>query len=185
MHTLFIGVYMRVIKLGSDLLSNTTELNKACKYIKQLTTITKVVIVVSGLIAELYDYLEKKQCKHLLKQNLREADVLMSTVTTISASILALKLENAGVNAVSVQGWQIGIKTFGQHTKSCLTSINKNKINKYMSKNNVLVVAGNQGVNNYNNVTTLNENGVDIVAVAIGIVLNCEVELLSSGFVEN
>ncbi len=170
---------MLVLKFGGKSLSTKEKINNICTYIKQCALKTKLVVVVSAMGDTTDNLLQLATDYGGSNANAREIDALISTGETQSASIFALALQSFGVKAISMQGWQIDIKTMGAHGQSIVTGINKNKILQKLEKYDVVVVAGFQGVNNLNDITTLGRGGSDTTAVALGSVLNCEVEIYS------
>lgn len=107
----------------------------------------------------------------------RELDVLMSTGEQVSMSLLSIALNNLGAVAVSFTGQQIGIKTEGSHTKSKITDINEEKILDELTKDKIVIVAGFQGVNEDNEITTLGRGGSDTTAVALAAKLQAQCEI--------
>lgn len=170
---------MIVLKFGGKSLSSKEKIYNICSHIKTLCATTKIVVVVSAVANTTDELLRMSKEYASQKVNLRELDVLLSTGETQSASLLALALGSMGVKAISMQGWQIELKTMGKHGSSVVTGINKSKVLEKLEKFDVVVVAGFQGVNNCGDVTTLGRGGSDTSAVALGAVLNCEVEIFS------
>lgn len=174
------GEIMKVLKFGGKSLENVDKLIDVCKYIKQVSKNEKVVVVVSAMGDTTDSLIEKS--KEVAPQNpcLRELDVLLSTGETQCASMVSLCLNYMSVKAVSMQGWQIELYTMGKAGESVVTAINKSKIGQMLNKFDVVVVAGFQGINKQGDVTTLGRGGSDTTAVALGAVLNCEVEIFSN-----
>lgn len=109
----------------------------------------------------------------------RELDVLMSTGEQVSMSLLSIALNHAGADAVSFTGLQLGIITEGSHTKSRIADINENKIIEELSNGKIVIVAGFQGVNEDNEITTLGRGGSDTTAVALAAKLQAECEIFT------
>lgn len=107
----------------------------------------------------------------------RELDVLMSTGEQVSMSLLSIALNNLGIDAVSFTGQQIEIKTEGSHTKSRIADINEEKILSELKKGKIVIVAGFQGVNEDNEITTLGRGGSDTTAVALAAKLGAKCEI--------
>lgn len=107
----------------------------------------------------------------------RELDVLMATGEQVSMSLLSIALNQAGADAVSFTGQQVGIKTEGSHTKSKIADINEDKIFDELTKGKIVIVAGFQGVNEDNEITTLGRGGSDTTAVALAAKLNAQCEI--------
>lgn len=170
---------MLVFKFGGKSLSSKEKVINICNYIKEVSLKTKLVVVVSAMGSTTDDLLKLALDYGGAKADKREIDALISTGETQSASLFAVALQSVGVKAVSLQGWQIDIKTMGVHGQSIITGINKNKILQMLEKHDVVVITGFQGINSNGDITTLGRGGSDTTAVALGSVLNCEVEIYS------
>ncbi len=105
----------------------------------------------------------------------REMDALISTGEQISISLLAMAIMEKGVSAVSLTGQQVGIITDSMHTKAKIVNVNKERILEEIAKSKVVVVAGFQGIDNNNNITTLGRGGSDTTAVAVAAALGADI----------
>ncbi|MGB2600051.1 MAG: aspartate kinase, partial [Candidatus Omnitrophota bacterium] len=105
----------------------------------------------------------------------RELDMLMSTGEQVSVALLAMALHKAGQKAISFTGAQVGIITDSSHTKAKIRDINTSKIQEQLRKGRVVIVAGFQGVNLDQEITTLGRGGSDMTAVALAKVLKAKV----------
>ena len=85
---------------------------------------------------------------------------------------LAIILTEKGYKAISLTGWQAGIKTNKTHQSSIIENIDTTRINKELDKGNIVIIAGFQGVNETNDITTLGRGGSDTTAVAIAAAIN-------------
>ncbi len=109
----------------------------------------------------------------------RELDMLLSTGEQISASLLAMCLNGMGVKSVSVNGFQLKIKTDGEYNTARIVNIDGDKLNSYLDNNDAVIVTGFQGVTEDDEITTLGRGGSDTSAVAIAAVLGVECEIYS------
>ena len=110
--------------------------------------------------------------------NSREIDMLLSTGEQISISLLAMAIHSMGYNAISLTGAQGGIVTDSTHRKAKIVDINPRKIIEKLKKDNIVIVAGFQGIDYEQNITTLGRGGSDTTAVALAVVLKakrCEI----------
>ncbi|MBN1500704.1 MAG: aspartate kinase [Spirochaetes bacterium] len=108
----------------------------------------------------------------------REMDMLLSTGEQVSISLLAMALHAAGTSAVSFTGSQAEVITNGMFSNAKIESINSEKLLKAFEKNDVLIVAGFQGIDKDGNITTLGRGGSDTSAVALAASLgikDCEI----------
>ncbi len=101
----------------------------------------------------------------------REMDVLMSAGEQISASLLAMAIEAMGCPAVSLMGWQAGFKTDSNYTFARIKRLEPDRIKAELAKKNVVVIAGFQGINQYDDITTFGRGGSDTSAVAVAATL--------------
>lgn len=106
--------------------------------------------------------------------NLRELDMLLSCGEQITISKLSICLDKLGYNAISLTGWQIPIKTNDISNNADILSININRLLEELKKDNIVIVAGFQGINSNNDITTLGRGGSDTTAVALAAALNAE-----------
>lgn len=108
----------------------------------------------------------------------RELDMLMSTGEQISVSLLAMALHELGCDAISFTGGQVGIVTDSSYTRARIIDINTQRILDELKKKRVVIVAGFQGTNLNQEITTLGRGGSDLTAVALAKALSaatCEI----------
>ena len=125
-----------------------------------------VVAVVSAMgdTTDLLTGLAREVCD---EPNQREMDLLLSTGELVSSSLLAMALRQLGQDAVSLSGFQAGIKTERRFGRARITSIDPQRILKELNRGRVVIVAGFQGVTDEEDVTTLGRGGSDTTAVAL------------------
>jgi len=104
----------------------------------------------------------------------REYDAAVATGEQLSAAILAMALNERGISARSWLGWQLPIRTTGDHGKARIESIDTDEIEKRMAAREVPVVAGFQGLGPRNRITTLGRGGSDTTAVALAATLKAD-----------
>jgi len=132
-----------------------------------------VVVVVSALgdttdeLLELAGEISKRPPE-------RELDMLMSTGEQISVALLAMALDKLGQEAISFTGAQVGITTDSSHTKAKIIDVSTGRIKKELNGGRIVIVAGFQGVNLDQEITTLGRGGSDMTAVALAKVLKAE-----------
>ena len=110
----------------------------------------------------------------------RELDALLATGEQKTVALLAIALQNMGVDAVSMTGFQSGFITTDFHTKARIKEINTDKLEQHLNDGKVVVVAGFQGISESGDITTLGRGGSDLTAVAIAAQLGWECELYTS-----
>jgi aspartate kinase len=101
----------------------------------------------------------------------RELDVLLSSGEQVTISLMCMALEALGVSAISYTGTQVKILTDSAHNKARIVDIDEDRLNKSLEDGKVVVVAGFQGVDSNNQITTLGRGGSDTTAVALAAVL--------------
>ncbi len=104
----------------------------------------------------------------------REMDVLISTGEQVTIALLAMALQKRGVGAKSFTGWQVAIKTDSSHMKARIEDIDTAAIKEQLDAGNVCIVAGFQGVDCNNNITTLGRGGSDTTGVALAAALGAD-----------
>ncbi len=133
-----------------------------------------VVVVVSAMGDTTDDLIEKAR-EINDKPSRREMDVLLSTGEQITISLLAMALEKMGYPVVSLTGWQVAMITDSNNSKARLKTIKTQRILSELDKKKIVIVAGFQGVNEYNDITTLGRGGSDTTAVALAAALKADV----------
>ncbi len=136
-----------------------------------------VVVVVSAM-GKTTDELISLASQLTKKPSGREMDMLLSTGEQVSISLLAMALHEIGIDAVSYTGSQIKMMTDGNFSKAKIESISTDRIEKSLRDNKVVIVAGFQGIDADENITTLGRGGSDTSAVALAAVLgtrDCEI----------
>ncbi len=125
-----------------------------------------VVVIVSAMSGETNKLIEF--ANHFSNSpSKREMDILLSSGERVTASLLAIALQEMGIDAVAMTGRQAGIKTNDIHTYARIESIDTDRMESLLNEGKVVVVAGFQGINQHGNVTTLGRGGSDLSAVAI------------------
>ncbi len=104
----------------------------------------------------------------------REYDVVVSTGEQVTSGLLALVLQQMGIDARSWMGWQVAIHTDSAHGKARIMEIEAGELNEHMKKGQVPIVAGFQGIGPDNRVTTLGRGGTDTSAVALAAALDAD-----------
>lgn len=171
---------MRILKFGGKSLESTQKTQKICSNIKKIyKKEKKLIIVVSAIGNTTNNLIDLTKSYKPEKHSKRELDSLLSTGETLSASLFAIALNSIGVPAKSFQGWQINIKTHGEHQNSLIYSIDKKRLDECLNSNTIAVVTGFQGINSDGDITTLGRGGSDTTAAALGAIYNCNVELYS------
>ena len=134
----------------------------------------KVVVVVSAM-GHQTDVLVDLAKQITERPSAREMDMLLSTGEQVSVALFAMAIQSLGVEAVSLTGAQIGIRTDSTHTKARIKSISTDHVMKLLDDGRIVIAAGFQGIDQHGNITTLGRGGSDTTAVALAAVLRADV----------
>ena len=164
-----------VKKYGGSSLSSVAKLRNIAASIHDsfCDSNQKLVIVLSAMGSstdKLVD-LSKKAVKDV---NKRDYDMLLSSGEQVSIAMLSMLINDLGSNAIPLTGWQAGIKTDSSHANARIKSINTKRIKSELRKNNIVVIAGFQGITSEDNITTLGRGGSDTTAVALAAALKAD-----------
>jgi aspartate kinase len=101
----------------------------------------------------------------------REMDMLLATGEQISIALMAMAIQTLGEEAISFTGAQVGIVTDSFHTKARIKNISTGRLHQALEESKIVIVAGFQGIDEQNNITTLGRGGSDTTAVALAAVM--------------
>lgn len=163
-----------VMKFGGTSVENQERLLSVAKIIKKEVSLGKKVIAVVSAQGDTTDNLLALSKKITNTPNLRELDVLLSTGEQISIALLAMTLESIGVKAISLTGWQAGIKTCGNYSNARILDIFTDRIENELKNHDAIIIAGFQGINENDDITTMGRGGSDTTAVAIAAAINAK-----------
>ncbi len=104
----------------------------------------------------------------------RELDMLLATGEQQSIALMAMCLEAMGLPVVSLTGWQAGIRTNADYSAARINRINTERLHRELDKKRIVLVAGFQGVNKFDDYTTLGRGGSDTTAVALAAALHAD-----------
>jgi aspartate kinase len=171
---------MRVVvkKFGGTSVGNIDRILDVAKQVAAARTRgDRVVVVVSAMAGET-DRLVKLSYQVTENPDEREFDLLLSTGEMVSSALLAMALKALGYAAESFTGRQVGILTDSVHTKARIRRINGERILQALEQGKIAVVAGFQGIDEHEDLTTLGRGGSDTTAVALAAALGsavCEI----------
>ena len=160
-------MYRIVQKFGGTSVADTQRIKEAAKKVafehSQGHQVVVVVSAMAGVTNKLIEF--KNSVNNSLDAS--EYDVVLSSGEQTSAALMALALQNMGVRARSWLGWQIPIWTDNVHGKARITGIETDLLENQLKENEVVVVAGFQGLTPDKRITTLGRGGSDLTAVAL------------------
>jgi aspartate kinase len=163
-----------VQKYGGTSVGSTDRIKNVAKRVaKWKRAGHDVVVVVSAMSGETNRLIEMAHAIQA-QPDPRELDVVCSTGEQVTIGLLAMALIDMGVSAKSYVGSQIRVLTDDSHTKARILEIDKERLLGDLSSGKVIIVAGFQGVDAMNNITTLGRGGSDTSGVAIAAALGAE-----------
>ena len=164
-----------VKKYGGSSLSSVAKLRNIAASIHDsfCDSNQKLVIVLSAMGSST-DKLVDLSKKAVKDANKRDYDMLLSSGEQVSIAMLSMLINDLGSNAIPLTGWQAGIKTDSSHANARIKSINTKRIKSELRKNNIVVIAGFQGITSEDNITTLGRGGSDTTAVALAAALKAD-----------
>lgn len=163
-----------VQKFGGTSVANAERIfNVASRVIETYDNGNDVVVVVSAQGDTTDDLIEKAK-EINSRASRREMDTLLSAGEQISMSLLAMAIQKLGRPAISLTGWQAGMITDSNYSKARVRRVTGERIRRELDNRNIVIVAGFQGINKYDDITTLGRGGSDTSAVAIAAALGAD-----------
>jgi len=163
-----------VQKFGGSSVADAAKIERVAGIIADTYNAGNEVVVILSAQGDTTDDLIDKAHEINPDPSKREMDMLLSVGEQISVALMAMQLEKMRIPAVSLAGWQIGMSTNSSYGNARIKKISTERIRRELDKNRVVLVAGFQGVNKYDDVTTLGRGGSDTTAVAIAAVLHAD-----------
>ena len=158
---------------GSSVADANRVRNVANRVVETANAGNKVVVVVSAQ-GDTTDDLIEKVMEINPNASKREMDMLLSSGEQISIALLAMAIQKIGHPVVSLTGWQAGFRSNAAHSNARISRIDTERIETELDRGNIAVVAGFQGINKYDDITTLGRGGSDTSAVAIAAALHAD-----------
>lgn len=156
-----------VQKFGGTSVANTERLKNVADIItKTYEKGNDVVVVVSAQGDTTDEFIEKARQVNP-NSSKREMDMLLTAGEQISASLLAMTIEEMGYPVISLLGWQAGFFTSANNGSARIERVDPARIKRELDQKRIVIVTGFQGVNRYQDMTTLGRGGSDTSAVAI------------------
>lgn len=161
-------------KYGGTSVASIERIKIIAKNIKSwLSKDYKLVIVVSAMAGETNKLLNYAN-EISNSPNKRDLDILATSGEQISTALLSITLNAMGIKSKSYCGWQIPIITNDDFTQARIKNIDNTKILNDLENNYVIIIAGFQGINENNEITSLGRGGSDVSALALGVILNAQ-----------
>ncbi len=163
-----------VAKFGGSSVASIERIKNIAARVKEMRDKGRDVVVVVSAMGDTTDDLIELAGATGDQLNCREMDMLLATGEQQSAALLALTLGSMGCSAISLTGWQAGIKSDGTHNKAKISGIENGRIKEEIENGNVVVIAGFQGISPHGDITTLGRGGSDTTAVALAASLQAD-----------
>ena len=163
-----------VKKFGGTSVSSIAKLKKIAENLSKEISPKKAILVVLSAMGKSTDKLVEMSNKISKSPNPRDYDMLLSSGEQVSVSLLSMILNNLGIPAISMTGWQAGIHTDTTSMSARINKIDIKKVKSEFKKNKIVVVAGFQGIDSKGNITTLGRGGSDTTAVALAAALKAD-----------
>ena len=163
-----------VQKFGGTSVKDRSRIFNVARIVMNTRNEGNDVVVVVSAQGDTTDDLIKKAAEITSDPSHREMDMLLATGEQISISLLAMALQELGVPSVSLTGWQAGFNTDRAYTRARIKRLDTERVESELARNRVVVVAGFQGLNRSEDITTLGRGGSDTSAVALAAALHAD-----------
>lgn len=167
-----------VQKYGGSSLADADKIRNVARRIGRTRDAGNQVVVVVSAMGDTTDELIALANSVADNPDRREMDLLLSTGELVSCTLMAMALRSAGHEAISLSGFQAGIRTDNTHGKALIDRVEPKRIQQELSAGRTVIVAGFQGITSDMDVTTLGRGGSDTTAVALAAALGasrCEI----------
>lgn len=163
-----------VQKFGGSSVANRDRVLNVASIITDTYKQGNDVVVVLSAQGDTTDDLIEKAAELNPNPSKREMDMLLANGEQISISLMAMAIEAMGFPVISLTGWQVGMQTDSNYGSARIKKINPERIRCELDKRKIVLVAGFQGINKYDDVTTLGRGGSDTSAVALAVALKAD-----------
>ena len=163
-----------VQKFGGTSVADADRLRNVARIITDTYKAGNSVVAVLSAQGDTTDDLIEKAREINPHPTKREMDMLLSTGEQISISLCAMAIEAMGFQVVSLTGWQAGMLTDSAYGAARINRIRTERISRELDKRKIVLVAGFQGLNRYDDITTLGRGGSDTSAVALAAALRAD-----------
>jgi aspartate kinase len=161
-----------VQKYGGTSVAGSEKIKNVARRIVSTHEAGNQVVVVVSAMGDATDDLIKMAYQINEFPDKRELDVLLSTGEVVASTLLTMALHSLGHAAISLNGFQAGIRTDNSYSRARITSIDPARIIRELEKDSIVIVAGFQGITEDLDITTLGRGGSDTTAVALAAALN-------------
>lgn len=163
-----------VQKFGGSSVANAERLMNVARIVTDTYRAGNQVVVVVSAQGDTTDDFIAKAAELNTHPSKREMDVLLSAGEQISMSLLAMTIQTLGCTAISLTGWQAGIQTDINYSEARIRRVKPERVLSELDRGRIVIVAGFQGINKQDDITTLGRGGSDTTAVAIAASLGAD-----------
>lgn len=163
-----------VQKFGGSSVANKERIMNVAKRILETQQQGNQVVVVLSAQGDTTDELIQKAMEINPKASRREMDMLLSTGEQQSVALMAMAIDSLGGRAISLNAMQVGIDTTTTYSNARIKTINTGRIEHELEQNKIVIITGFQGVNKFDDITTLGRGGSDTSAVALAAILHAD-----------
>ena len=163
-----------VQKFGGSSVADADKIRNVARIITETYRRGHSVVAVLSAQGDTTDDLIEKAREINPNASKREMDMLLSTGEQISCSLCAMAIEAMGYPVISLTGWQAGMRTNSNYSNARISRINTERIQNELDKKSIVIVTGFQGINKYDDITTLGRGGSDTSAVALAAALHAD-----------
>lgn len=163
-----------VQKFGGSSVANADRVRNVASIITDTYKAGNDVVVAVSAQGDTTDDLIEKAKEINPSASKREMDMLLAAGEQISVALLAMAIEKMGFPVVSLLGWQAGVQTDSNYGMAKIKTVSSERLSTELAKRNIVIVAGFQGINKYEDVTTLGRGGSDTSAVALACALRAD-----------
>ena len=161
-----------VMKFGGTSVGSIDKINNVANIVEKQLNNKKLIVVLSamsGVTNKMQEYIDEIESNEVI-----ENDLILTSGEAVSVGLLSAILKKRKIKSIPLLGWQIPIITDSNHQKAKILNIDKNRIDQFLKDNDVIVVAGFQGIDMDGNITSLGRGGSDTTAVAVAAAVDAD-----------
>ena len=161
-----------VMKFGGTSVADVSKINNVANIVEKELKKNKLIVVLSamaGVTNQMQSYINEISSDQQI-----ENDLILTSGENVTIGILSAILKKRGIKSIALLGWQVPIVTDDNYQKAKILKIDKERIENFFKNNDVIVLAGFQGINTNGYITSLGRGGSDTTAVAIASAVEAE-----------
>ena len=161
-----------VMKFGGTSVADVSKINNVANIVEKELKKNKLIVVLSamaGVTNQMQSYINEINSDQQI-----ENDLILTSGENVTIGILSAILKKRGIKSIALLGWQVPIVTDDNYQKAKILKIDKERIENFFKNNDVIVLAGFQGINTNGYITSLGRGGSDTTAVAIASAVEAE-----------